>query len=100
MERGSQNIHQEQMMDSQPSKSVYPHAGIRASKVDVEDYPELKEAIPDMGEDFFRNPLKDEERKVAIYGLLKFMVMNYSPPPLNGAASTSVKRVDNTPSSI
>ncbi|OLY78107.1 hypothetical protein AYI68_g2032, partial [Smittium mucronatum] len=49
-----------------------------------------------MGEDFFRSPLKDEERKEAIYSFTKFMPMNYQPHPLNEAAPTTAKNMDST----
>ncbi|OLY78676.1 hypothetical protein AYI68_g7268, partial [Smittium mucronatum] len=49
-----------------------------------------------MGEDFFRSPLKDEERKKVIYSFPKIMPMNYQPPPLNEAAPTTAKKMDST----
>ncbi|OLY81423.1 hypothetical protein AYI68_g4475 [Smittium mucronatum] len=96
IEKESQNTHHEQTMELQDPNYDDPHSRIRAPLVEVEGYTELLRAISSMGEDFFRIPLKDEGRKEAIYSFHKFMPMNYQPPPLNEAASTTAKKMDST----
>ncbi|OMJ27816.1 hypothetical protein AYI69_g2739, partial [Smittium culicis] len=57
-------------------------------------YPELTEALPLIEEDFFRTPLTEEERKIAIHSCPKTSSINYIPPPLSNSASSAVKKAD------
>ncbi|OMJ08239.1 hypothetical protein AYI70_g11672 [Smittium culicis] len=45
-------------------------------------------------EDFFRTPLTEEERKIAIHSFPKTSSMNYFPPPLNDSASSVMEKDD------
>ncbi|OMJ08288.1 hypothetical protein AYI69_g11127, partial [Smittium culicis] len=45
-------------------------------------------------EDFFRSPLTEEERKIAIHPFPRTSSMNYNPSPLNDSASSAVKKAD------
>ncbi|OMJ26316.1 hypothetical protein AYI70_g276, partial [Smittium culicis] len=69
-DRERTNTHQEHTMDMQ-EQDFDPYAKTRAPQVEIEAYPELMDAIPNMKEDFFRSPLTDEERKEIIYGQAK-----------------------------
>ncbi|OMJ17878.1 hypothetical protein AYI70_g5683, partial [Smittium culicis] len=71
-----------------------PHFITRIPVTDLTAYPELTEAFPSIGEDFFRSPLTEEERKIAIHSCPRTSSMNYNPPPLNDSASTAVKKAD------
>ncbi|OMJ08407.1 hypothetical protein AYI69_g11075 [Smittium culicis] len=51
-------------------------------------------ALTSIEEDFFRTPLTEEERKIAIYSCPKTSSMNYIPPPLGDSASSAVKKAD------
>ncbi|OLY85523.1 hypothetical protein AYI68_g285 [Smittium mucronatum] len=68
----------------------------RAPVADLIFFPELSEANPLAEEDFFRNPLTEEERKGVLYSCPKSNFMHYLPPALNDTASTAVKKVDTT----
>ncbi|OMJ22283.1 hypothetical protein AYI70_g2970 [Smittium culicis] len=59
--------------------------------VNQEQFNELTEMIE---EDFFRSPLTEKERKIAIHSCPRTSSMNYNPPPLNDSASTAVKKAD------
>ncbi|OMJ14338.1 hypothetical protein AYI69_g8640 [Smittium culicis] len=68
---------------------------VRQTRIPVTDltaYPELTEVLPSIEEDFFRSPLTEEERKIAIHSCLRTSSMNYSPPPLNDSASSAVNK--------
>ncbi|PVU91925.1 hypothetical protein BB561_004127 [Smittium simulii] len=93
-EREANSTHQEQEMKVQSSSGEDPYLRARAPMYEVENYPQLTEEFPDMEDDIFRSPLKDEERKEIVYGFPKFKAMNYLPPPLNDSTSTAVKKVD------
>ncbi|OMJ13777.1 hypothetical protein AYI69_g8856 [Smittium culicis] len=66
----------------------------RIPVTDLTVYPELIEALPSIEEDFFRTPLTEEERKIAIHSCPKTSSMIYIPPPLNDSASSAVKKAD------
>ncbi|OMJ30092.1 hypothetical protein AYI69_g382 [Smittium culicis] len=57
-------------------------------------HPELTEALPSIEENFFRTPLAEEERKIAIHFCTKISSTNNNPPPLNHTASSAVKKTD------
>ncbi|OMJ23569.1 hypothetical protein AYI69_g4923, partial [Smittium culicis] len=44
-----------------------PYVTTRIPVTDLTAYPELTEALPSIEEDFFRSPLTEEERKIAIH---------------------------------
>ncbi|PVU96696.1 hypothetical protein BB561_001020 [Smittium simulii] len=94
MDRERQVTQQTLQMEMQDPECDDPHARIKAPMVEVESYPRLLEAIPSLEEDFFRNPISEEERKEIVYSCPKFLGMNYTPPPLNEAAPTSVRKMD------
>ncbi|PVU91911.1 hypothetical protein BB561_004139 [Smittium simulii] len=94
MDRERQGIQQTMQMKVQNPECDNPHARIRAPIVEVESYPRLLEANPSLEEDFFRNPISEEERKEIVYSCPKFLGMNYTLPPLNEAAPTSVRKMD------
>ncbi|PVU86103.1 hypothetical protein BB561_006809 [Smittium simulii] len=60
--------------------------------VELKGYLRLIEAIPLLETDFFRSPIPEEERKEIIYECPKFLGMKYTPPPLNEAATSSVRK--------
>ncbi|PVU92303.1 hypothetical protein BB561_003915 [Smittium simulii] len=94
MDRERQVTQQTLQMEVQDPECGDPHARIRAPMVEVESYPRFLEAIPSLEEDFFRNPISEEERKEIVYSCPKFLGMNYTPPPLNKTAPTSVRKMD------
>ncbi|PVU88615.1 hypothetical protein BB561_005757 [Smittium simulii] len=55
-------------------------------------YPEFREAIPSMENDFFRSPFTEKERKEIIYSCPRTSSINYSPPPINKAVSENIRR--------
>ncbi|OMJ29093.1 hypothetical protein AYI69_g1407 [Smittium culicis] len=52
-----------------------------------QDQVKLTEALPSIEEDFFRTPLTEEERKIAVHSCPKTSSMNYTLPPLNDTAT-------------
>ncbi|OMJ18633.1 hypothetical protein AYI69_g6930 [Smittium culicis] len=48
-----------------------PHVTTRIPVTDLTSYPALTEALPSIEEDFFRSPLTEEERKIAIHSCPK-----------------------------
>ncbi|OMJ22129.1 hypothetical protein AYI70_g3061 [Smittium culicis] len=71
-----------------------PYVTTRTPVTDLTAYSELTEALPSIKKDFFRSPLTEEERKIAIHSFPRTSSMNYNPPPLNDSASTAVKKAD------
>ncbi|OLY84823.1 hypothetical protein AYI68_g1005 [Smittium mucronatum] len=71
-----------------------PFFSTRIPVTDLAVYSEPSEAFTSIEEDFFRSPLNEDERKIAIYSCSRTSSMNYSPPPLNDSAPVSVKKVD------
>ncbi|OMJ19946.1 hypothetical protein AYI70_g4415 [Smittium culicis] len=71
-----------------------PYVTTRIPVTDLTVYPELTEALPSIEEDFFRTPLTEEERKIAIHSCPKTSSMSYIPPPLNNSALSAVKKAD------
>ncbi|PVU94572.1 hypothetical protein BB559_002962 [Furculomyces boomerangus] len=57
-------------------------------------YPELEEFIPSLKDDFFRTVLSEEEKKEGIYACPKVSTITYSPPPINEAASSTIRKND------
>ncbi|OMJ24051.1 hypothetical protein AYI69_g4770 [Smittium culicis] len=56
--------------------------------------PELIDAFPQIENDFYRSPLTEDERNIAIHSCLNTISMNYNPPPLNKSASSANKKAD------
>ncbi|OMJ20737.1 hypothetical protein AYI69_g6095 [Smittium culicis] len=71
-----------------------PYVTTRIPVTDLTAFPELTEALPLIEEDFFRSPLTEEERKIAIHSCPRTSSMNYNPTPLNDSASSAVKKAD------
>ncbi|OMJ24706.1 hypothetical protein AYI70_g1395, partial [Smittium culicis] len=71
-----------------------PHVTTRIPVTDLTSYPALTEALPSIEEDFFRSPLTEGERKIAIHSCSRTSSMNYTPPPLNDTASSTVEKTD------
>ncbi|OMJ13063.1 hypothetical protein AYI70_g8741, partial [Smittium culicis] len=61
---------------------------------DFSVYLELTGALPSIEEDFFRTPLTEEEREIAIHSCPKTSSMNYNPQPLNDTALSTVKKTN------
>ncbi|PVU92938.1 hypothetical protein BB561_003543 [Smittium simulii] len=95
-QREQQGAQQAQDMEIQNIECDDPHEKVRAPMVEVESYPRLIEAIPSLETDFFRSPIPEEERKEIIYECPKFLGMKYTPPPLNEAATSAVRKNDAT----
>ncbi|OMJ12765.1 hypothetical protein AYI69_g9276, partial [Smittium culicis] len=93
-DRERQCTSHEQRMNVQNSDVEDQNLRVRAPAYEVINYPELIEEFPDMEDDIFRSPLKEDGRKEIVYGYPKFKVVNYQPPPLNDTAPTAVKKVD------
>ncbi|OMJ14875.1 hypothetical protein AYI70_g7622 [Smittium culicis] len=88
-----QQLFRERNREQEPED---PHVTTRIPVTDLTSYPALTEALPSIGEDFFRSPLTEEERKIAIHSCPRTSSMNYTPPPLNDTASSTVKKTDST----
>ncbi|OLY79028.1 hypothetical protein AYI68_g6913 [Smittium mucronatum] len=75
---------------------VDPFFTTRTPVTDLSVYLELINQLPSIEEGFFRLPLFEEKRKLAIYSCLKTSYMNYNPPPQNYSASSTIKKLDST----
>ncbi|PVU90243.1 hypothetical protein BB561_004948 [Smittium simulii] len=85
-------VKQLQREENNTPQTELPHVVPRAPVADLIFFPELSEANPLAEEDFFRNPLTEEERKGMLYSCPKSNVMHYIPLALNDTASTTVKK--------
>ncbi|PVU95719.1 hypothetical protein BB561_001644 [Smittium simulii] len=90
-------VKQLQREENNTPQTELPHVVPTAPVADLIFFPELSEANPLAEEDFFRNPLTEEERKGVLYSCPKSNVMNYIPPALNDTASTAVKKRQGRP---
>ncbi|OMJ19138.1 hypothetical protein AYI70_g4922 [Smittium culicis] len=88
-----QQLFRERNREQEPED---PHVKTRISVTDLTSCPALTEALPSIEEDFFRSPLTEEERKIAVHSCPRTSSMNYTPPPLNDTASSTVKKTDST----
>ncbi|OMJ24285.1 hypothetical protein AYI70_g1679 [Smittium culicis] len=88
-----QQLFRERNREQEPED---PHVTTRIPVTDLTSYPALTEAQPSIEEDFFRSPLTEEERKIDIHSCPGTSSMNYTPPPLNNTASSTVKKTDST----
>ncbi|OMJ17049.1 hypothetical protein AYI70_g6220, partial [Smittium culicis] len=77
-------------------ESEDPHVTTRIPVTDLTSYLALTEALSSIEEDFFCSPQTEEERKIAIHSCPMTSSMNYTPPPLNDTASSTVKKTDST----
>ncbi|OMJ24580.1 hypothetical protein AYI69_g4576 [Smittium culicis] len=59
-DRERQGTSHEQRMNVQNSDVEDPHLRIRAPAHEVENYPEFIEEFPEMEDDIFRSPLKED----------------------------------------
>ncbi|OMJ07797.1 hypothetical protein AYI69_g11320 [Smittium culicis] len=88
-----QQLFRERNREQEPED---PHVTIRIPVTDLTSYPALTEALLSIEEGFFRSPLTEEERKIAIHSCPKTSSMNYTPHPLKDTASSTVKKTDST----
>ncbi|OMJ21624.1 hypothetical protein AYI70_g3363 [Smittium culicis] len=59
-------------------------------------YLRLLEALPSIGEDFYRSHLTEIDRRESIHSCTRTLGMEYSPPPINDTSPASSKKVDST----
>ncbi|OMJ15186.1 hypothetical protein AYI70_g7430 [Smittium culicis] len=76
------------------SETEDPYVATMIPVTGLKVYPELTETLLSIEEDFFRTPLTEEERKIAIHSCPETSSVNYIPPPLNDSASSAVKKAD------
>ncbi|OMJ29739.1 hypothetical protein AYI69_g735 [Smittium culicis] len=72
------------------------HVSNRVPIRDLTIYPRLLEALPSIGEDFYRSHLTEIDRRESIHSCTRTSGMEYSPPPINDTAPASSKKVDST----
>ncbi|OLY80008.1 hypothetical protein AYI68_g5908 [Smittium mucronatum] len=95
-EREEHGSHQEVTMDVQAPGCYDTHRRTKAPIVEIENFPELLEAILDLKEDFFRISMKENFGKDTIYGCPKFIGINYQPPILSHVAPPNVNKTEST----